>query len=194
MVEKIEVNLIPVEYRVHQKRFVIKKEVLVSSIISSILVLGVLGWGSFINGRIKTVKRETIKIEAEIRRNKPIQDEIHNLQAKQKSMLAKVNGLKEIVVDREIWIRLFEEFSREVPTNTWLTSIKDSDGVLTLSGVTEAFGEVGQFMARLVESPRFDDVKLLEIKDAGNSGDRLTFSITLSYVKTSSNSNSELDK
>jgi hypothetical protein len=49
-------------------------------------------------------------------------------------------------------------------------------------------------MARHVESPRFKVVKLVENKDSGNSGDRLSFSITLSYLGTKDNLNNESGK
>jgi Tfp pilus assembly protein PilN len=182
MVEKIEINLIPLEYRVHQRRFVLKKEVLIPILISAILVIVATSWLGFLNGRISTVTSEITRIESEIRRNKPIQDEIHVLQKKQKSMLAKVNGLKEIKVNRENWVRLSEEFSREIPVNSWLTKItqkKDDASTIELVGVTEAFGEVGQYMARLMETPRFAVVKLVEIKDKNKSGDMLEFKINV---------------
>ena len=52
MVEKIEVNLIPAEYRIHNTSFVIKKEILIPSIITAVLITISLGWVNILDKNI----------------------------------------------------------------------------------------------------------------------------------------------
>ncbi len=54
MVEKIEVNLIPAEYRIHNTSFVIKKEILIPSIITAILIVVSLTWVNILDKNIAT--------------------------------------------------------------------------------------------------------------------------------------------
>ncbi len=194
MVEKIEVNLIPSEYRVHQKRFKIKNEVLIPVLISTLLISGSFGWFKFLEKRKALLTTEIAAIESEIRANKHIQVEIENLRKKKNSMQAKIKGLKSINVNRDKWVRLFELYCKELPKNSWITDITETpngnSSQVTLKGMTEAFGEVGQYIARLVKEDALSSVKLVEIRDKGKDGKMLAFEIQQQLAASPENNNS----
>jgi len=176
MVEKIEINLIPQEYRVQTRRFTIKKDILIPIGFSSILILSMAMWNAFLVGRINSEKAETAKIVQEINENAHVQIEIASLGREQTAMETKIAGLKQISVVRDKSIRIMELYCREIPNNTWLTSLKESGNTIQVKGVTMAFGEVGQFMVQLSNNDIVNTVSLHDVKRSG-VGNTMSFSI-----------------
>lgn len=178
MVQKININLIPAEYRVYQKRFVIKREIFYPAIFSVLLVLAMFAWSSMLLRQTESVTKNIARIEMEIEANKPVQSEIKQLQDRQALMRTKVVGLKTIDVDRSRWVQFLQLFAKDLPKNSWIEKIEEKENSVTITGVTEAFAEVGQFMARLTDSPmNVAGIELLHVKDKGKNGELLEFVI-----------------
>ncbi len=177
MVEKIEINLIPHEYRVRSKRFTIKKDVLIPVVISGVLITTAVMWNAILVGRIKNAESATARIESEIAANSTIKQEIENLEVEQQAMERKIAGLKQVSVVRDKWVRLLELYCMEIPENSWLTEIKEEGPSVKITGETMAFGEVGQFMVQLMNNPLVSSVSLVEVKGKDATGSLLTFTI-----------------
>lgn len=177
MVEKIEINLIPHEYRVRTRRFTIKKDVLIPIVISGVLISTMAMWNTVLKSRIRSVQQETTVIENKIRKFASVKREIEKLGQEQAAMETKIAGLKQINVVRDKWVRLLELYCREIPNNTWLTQLTESGSTIKVKGETNAFGEVGQFMVQLMDDSLVNSVKLVEVKGKGVSGKTHTFSI-----------------
>ncbi len=176
MVEKIEINLIPQEYRVQTRRFTIKKDILIPIAISSVLILAMALWNGFLVSRINSEQAATAKIVQEINDNAHVQIEIESLGREKIAMADKITGLKQINVIRDKWVRLMELYCREVPANTWLTQLQEVESIIKVKGVTMAFGEVGQFMVQLSNNDIVNTVSLHDVKRSGN-GNTMSFSI-----------------
>ncbi len=177
MVEKIEINLIPHEYRVRTRRFTIKKDILIPIVISGVLISTMLVWNTILTGRIRSVETETVRIENEIKAYAPVKREIQKLGDEQRAMEAKISGLKQISIVRDKWVRLLELYCREIPENSWITQLTENNSIIKIKGETNAFGEVGQFMVRLMNDSLVSSVKLVEVKGKGSLVKPHTFSI-----------------
>ncbi len=177
MLERIEINLIPHEYRVKTRRFTIKKDILIPIVISGVLITVMGVWNSVLTGQIKSVQTETSRIETDIKAFAPVKREIEKLGKEQRTMETKIAGLKQINVVRDKWVRLFELYCREIPANSWLTQLTESGSTIKIKGETNAFGEVGQFMVQLSGDSCVSSVKLLEVKGKGSAGKTHSFSI-----------------
>ncbi len=177
MVEKIEINLIPHEYRVRTRRFTIKKDILIPIVISGVLI-GAMGmWNTILTGRINSVHEDTGRIENEIKAFAPVKREIEKLGQEQRTMETKIAGLKQINIVRDKWVRLFELYCKVIPANSWLTQITENGATINIKGETNAFGEVGQLMVQLSSDSSVSSVKLLEVKGKGATGKSHTFAI-----------------
>ncbi len=177
MVEKIEINLIPHEYRVRTRRFTIKKDILIPIVISGVLISTMLMWNTILTGRIRSVETETIRLENEIKAYASVKREIQKLGDEQRAMEAKISGLKQINIVRDKWVRLLELYCREIPENSWITQLTENNSMIKIKGETNAFGEVGQFMVRLMNDTLVSSVKLVEVKGKGSFVKPHTFSI-----------------
>jgi Tfp pilus assembly protein PilN len=184
MVEKIEINLIPAEYVVREKKFSINLSIFIPVIISLGLICLALIWLNMLNMQAEKEKINIANLDREIEVNKTIQQEIKVLEQKQNEMQVKVTGLKSINVNRAKWVDAFELYADIIPENTWLTAIEEDSttGIIKVSGMTEADAEVGQFMNRLFDSPSIVGVNLVEMKDAGRSGHLKSFAIQHSFI------------
>lgn len=220
MVEKIEVNLIPNEYRIHSKSVKIPKDILLSvlaTLIAISVTSGILYWKK---QKLDEVNFEINSLTSEIKTLETKEKEIGRLKANQKTFRDMKNGLNSIHVDRDTWIRLLEIYCRELPSNTWLISVDGEElgapapvqesskpkskskgkrkskkkettvavapkgpvkSKVKIKGRTEAFGEVGQFMARLQETPNIENVTVIEVKSATNNKNSFDFEIVHVY-------------
>jgi len=177
MVEKIEINLIPHEYRVRSRRFTIKKDVLIPVVISVSLIVSTVMINTILLGSIKKTEMDISSIEGQISANSTIQKEIDDLGVQQQAMERKIAGLKQISVVRDKWVRLLELYCVELPSNSWITEIKEEGASVKITGSTMAFGEVGQFMVQLMNNSLVSSVSLVEVKGKDATGSLLDFTI-----------------
>jgi Tfp pilus assembly protein PilN len=188
MIERIEINLLPAEYRYHKKTIKLQREIVYPAL-GVLLVTFVLALYTFnMDSQITQLKDDIVRTEDSFKNNKPIKDEITRLKDNKKIIEGKIVALERITVDRGKWVRLMEIFCQRLPDFTWLVSCEEKDSAILIEGKTFSFPEVANFMTRLSESSYIKTVDLsgIEQKDVSK-----TFSFIL-FCKL--NSGVELDK
>jgi Tfp pilus assembly protein PilN len=171
MVERIEINLLPAEYRVHRKTIRMQRDVVYPFmglvILAFVLVLYTFG----LENQISQLRSDIARTEDAFKRNKPIKDEISRLKDDKKIIEGKIAALERITVDRGKWVHLMENLCQRLPDFTWLVSCEEKDDALLIEGKTFSFPEVANFMSRLTESSYIKTVDLtsIEQKDASKS-------------------------
>jgi Tfp pilus assembly protein PilN len=167
MIERIEINLLPAEYRIHKKAFKLKREVVYPLLGVVIIGIGLLSWTATLQASIGQYKSEIRAIQQQIALNKPIQNEINKLREDKLTIQGKIRALERISVNREKWVKLMEEISQRLPDYTWIISIKEessSPPVLHIEGRTFSFPEVANYMSSLKESVYITSVDLSNIE------------------------------
>jgi Tfp pilus assembly protein PilN len=177
MIERIEVNLLPAEYRVHKKALQLPREIIYPALGVAILWLGLMLWTVKLDTTISQVKAQISRTEQMIRTNKPIKDEIVRLKENKNVVQGKIQALEQISVDRAKWVRIMEVVCQRLPDFTWIESCEEKDESLLMSGRTFSFPEVANFMSRLSESAYIKSVDLSGIEDRG-AGKLFSFSIS----------------
>jgi Tfp pilus assembly protein PilN len=162
MIERIAINLLPAEYRVHKKtlRFLLGVALLWSAL---------MVWDFQLDTSINRVKNEIAATEQSIRANKPIKDEIVRLRESKNVVQGKIVALEQISVDKAKWVRLMEVLCQRLPEYTWINSCDEREGTLLIEGNTFSFPEVANFMSRLSESPYIQGVDLSGIEERGQA-------------------------
>ncbi|MGM0443585.1 MAG: hypothetical protein ACQEQV_05300 [Fibrobacterota bacterium] len=214
MVEKIEINLIPNEYRVYRRKITVPKDILVSLVVSFVMILLTLLFLSWKMNEFVSLQEEVVDLTEKINSEKTVETKIKKLKSERAEALAMLNGLSSIPLDEGDWINLMEAYCRELPGNTWLSEVsgekvlpvdsdtdsdnenseqengvsdQDSAGTdirVVVKGSTESFGEVGQYMSRLKGIPEIDNVTVVEVNSYGDN-EGFTFEFTHTYaVKT----------
>ncbi len=177
MIERIEINLLPAEYRVHRKAIQLQREVVYPALGVGILWFFLMLWSFKLDTSIGQVKSTIDRTESMIRTNKPIQDEIVRLKESKNIVQGKILALEQITVDRAKWVRLMEVLCQRLPDFTWVESCEERDESLIIDGKTYSFPEVANFMSRLSESPYVKAVDLSGIEERGEPN---TFAFSIS--------------
>lgn len=181
MVERIEINLLPAEYRVHRRNFRLDREVVYPLIILVLTCLALMFWSVNIENTKGICENEIKVLEQQIAINRPIHEEIKKLRSDQLLIGEKIRALERISVNREKWVRLMEELSSRLPEYTWLISIKEENStppVIHIEGRTYSFPEVANYMSQLKDSEYVNSVDLSRIEQIDPQSRLFSFHIS----------------
>jgi len=168
MIERIEINLLPAEYRFHRKTIKLQREIVYPVLGVLLVAFGLALYTFNMESQITQLKSDILRTEESFKKNKPIKDEIARLKDNKKIVEGKIVALERITVDRGKWVRLMEIICQRLPDFTWLISCEEKDSTIVLEGRTFSFPEVANYMTRLSESNYIKAVDLsgIEQKDA----------------------------
>ncbi len=183
MIERIEINLLPAEYRFHKKRFRIHREMIYPLLGVILTGIVLVFWTLFQENSISYNKGQIAFLSQQIEQNRPIQNEINMLRSDKMAIQEKIRALERISVSREKWVKLMEELSGRLPQYTWLLSVKEENTippVLSIEGRTYSFPEVANYMSNLKDSKYISSVGLTDIEQVSSKEKVYKFSITCS--------------
>jgi Tfp pilus assembly protein PilN len=181
MMDRIEINLLPAEYRIHRRTLKLPREIIYPLLGVVILLFGLWSYTMNLDGRIHHVRGEIAGIDNAIAANKHVLNEINLLKKDKTIIQEKIRALQRINVNREKWVRLLEIFCERLPNFTWLVSIQETAGdkpTLKVDGFTFSFQEVANFMSKLSESGYISSVDLIDISQTESDDSPYRFSIS----------------
>jgi Tfp pilus assembly protein PilN len=167
MIERIEINLLPVEYRVRKRNFNLPRSIVYPVVALIVMAAGAGFYTIYLNEKQARLTEEIAAIEKEIAANKHVQDEINKLRKEKQITDQKIRALERISVDREKWVRLLEIFSVNLPAYAWVISLRDEHGPpekVQVEARTYSFPEVAQYMSKLEETEYIKSVTLTGIE------------------------------
>jgi len=157
----IEVNLLPIEFRVVRKdySFLTDRRVVWSSV--ALLVLVVAGWLHFMAlVATATAKEANIAdLKVEIAKYDTVKTQIQKFQELKTQQEAKNQSLRSISVSKKRWVRILEDLNASLPPHTWLVSVKEdpaSSDQIVIVARTYVFQEVAGFMLQIERRPFFE--------------------------------------
>ena len=180
MIDRVEINLLPAEYRVHKRGIRVSRAIVYPVLGLAFLGFFLLSWTIGLDGQIRQNKEEILRVDDTIRKNSFIKDQINRLRADKAVIQEKIMALERINVNREKWVRLMEILCQRLPDFTWIVSIDEKDQsppVLAIEGRTLSFPEVANFMSRLSESEFIRSVDLSSIEETKESVKMFRFNI-----------------
>ena len=168
MIERVEINLLPAEYRVHKRGIRISRDVFYPVFILLLLGAFLISLTFGLNTEIQQRKNEIVAVDAMIKANSYIKEQITKLKAERAIIQEKILALERINVNREKWVRLLEIMCQRLPDFTWIVSINEktqNPPVLAVEGRTLSFPEVANFMSQLSGSNYIRSVDLSSIEE-----------------------------
>jgi len=184
MTERIEINLLPAEYRVHRKRLRLPREIvwpLVGVLLEAFCIL----WFTMgLDSKIAEDQQRIADTDQSIQANQHTKTEIENLQAVHRTIQEKIRALERISVDKAKWVRLLEILADNLPRFTWLTAVEErvtspTESSLRLQASTFVFPEVADYMSKLTESEYIRAVDLSGIEQSGDQSGNAVFQFSL---------------
>ena len=181
MIERIEINLLPAEYRVHKRVIKLHREIVYPLIL--VIVGGMIIWAmtTSLKNETKMLEHKIARIEIDMKKNRHIEKEINKLRDDNKIVENKILALERINVNKEKWVRLMEIFCRCLPNYTWIVSLNENGSepsTLTLEGRTFSFPEVATYMANLKNSEYIQGVGLTNIEQKSDKEKVFSFVIS----------------
>jgi Tfp pilus assembly protein PilN len=165
MIERIEINLLPAEYRVHRRNLKLSRSTVYPVLGLAVLIFCAASISIYMQNRVSSLEDEIASLDREIKANAHIQVEINKLRADKREVELKILALERISVNREKWVRLMEIFSGSLPPHSWLMSIREeAETTVRIDARTYSFHEVASYMSRLEQSEFITAVELREIE------------------------------
>lgn len=165
----ILINLLPHREEKRRQR---KRAFFATLALSAVLGLAIAGvWyvvlqqlTSAQQARNDFLKAEITRLEAQIKDIATLRAEIEALKARQKA----VEGLQ---TDRNMPVYLLDELVKQTPEGVYLTSIKQNDQVVLVTGMAQTNERVSEFLRNtLYNSPWLERPELVEIKAISAAG------------------------
>lgn len=181
MVQLIEINLLPAEYRVHRRTLHIQRGPFYALIGVGVLIAALWAISSSVGSETQKVVNEKNAVEREIKQHSSIKAEIEQLRREKNSIDDKILALQRIGVNREKWVRLLEVLCRYLPDYTWLVSVHERAGavpVLDIEGRTRSFPDVATYMEQLKQSEFISSVDLDQLEQIDETQDIYRFRIS----------------
>jgi Tfp pilus assembly protein PilN len=183
MIERIEINLLPAEYRFHRRTIRLQREIVYPALVVILVFVFLVFWNLFQQNSISYYNGQISFLNQQIDQNRPIQNEINKLRVDKLTIQEKIRALERINVNREKWVKLMEELSGRLPEYTWLISVKEENStppLLSIEGRTFSFPDVANYMSNLKESAYVSSVDLTNIEQIDPKENIFKFFITCS--------------
>ena len=104
------------------------------------------------------LRTEIGRLEGQIKDIASLRTEIEGLKARQRAV-------EDLQLNRNVPVHLLDELVRMTPEGIYLTSIKQTDGLVLVSGVAQTNERVSEFLRiAQTDSPWLDRMELVEIK------------------------------
>ena len=96
--------------------------------------------------------------------------DIANLKSEIDSLKARQKAVEDLQTDRNTPVRLLNELVKQTPEGIYLTSIKQVDKTITVTGLAQTNERVSEFIRRTAhDSPWIEKPELVEIKISGQA-------------------------
>ena len=155
----IRINLLP--FRAARKKENIRRQVSIYVLSVAFLFIVMIYFFLQLNSTLNGLKEEEQKLQAELKTYEETIKRIAELEKKIKEIRAKLDVIKELEKNKTGPVRLLDEIAMAVPKDKlWLTSLKESGGMLTLTGTAMDNETVALFMINLEQSEHVSAVDL----------------------------------
>ena len=155
----IRINLLP--FRAARKRENIRRQISIYVLIV-VLTLTVIGYEFWtLNNQLSTLHQERDAANFELATFKKTLDEIKELEGKIREIKTKLGVINDLEKGKSGPVLLLDAIATSVPKDKlWLTSLKESNGILLLTGTAMDNETVALFMDNLKSSDQISTVEL----------------------------------
>jgi type IV pilus assembly protein PilN len=151
--------------------------ILISVLAIAVAVSGT--WWFLLKNKLDDLKE--VQRERRIERDelKPFIDKVEELEAKRALLKRKVEVINDLKQQQQGPVRILDEVSRALPELVWLTQLKMTGNLLTVTGDAMDENAVANFYSNLDSSPFFEEP---EVKNLTRKGDDFVFTLTANFT------------
>lgn len=158
----ILINLLPHREAARKRRRELFQAIMVASALGGLAIAAMIYWWFQVmiadqQGRNDFLRQEIKVLEGQIKEIATIEDEIAALQARQKAV-------EDLQSDRNLPVHLLNELVMQLPDGVYVTSLKQTDQVVTMQGMAQSNERVSEMLRNLSSNtPWFSKPELVEI-------------------------------
>ena len=161
------INLLPHRELERKKRRRDFGVALISAAIAAVVFVGLgklmyAGWIDSQNSKNNLLKKEIVKLDAQIA-------DIQDLENRKQRLVARMEIIEKLQRKRPEIVHLFDELVKTVPEGIYLTQIKQTGKKLEMRGVAQSSTRVSTFMRNIDSSSWMDNPQLQVVETAKDS-------------------------
>ena len=158
----ILINLLPHREAARKRRRETFQAIMVASALAGLAIAGLIYWwfqmqitdqqdkNNYLRGEIQVLEKQIKEIAT-------IEEEIAALQARQKAV-------EDLQSDRNLPVHLLNELVKQLPDGVYVTSLKQADQVVTMTGMAQSNERVSEMLRNLADNtPWISKPELVEI-------------------------------
>ncbi len=159
----IRINLLP--YRAAKKKENIRRQVSIFLLSLVVVALLVFWYNSHLGGKIDSLNAQINSTRDQVAKYKKINDEIAEIKKKLAVLERKIKVIESLEANRKAPVRNLDSlYQLLVEKRMWYTQIEEQGETFKLSGVAIDNQTVADYMTRVENSERFENVRLASIK------------------------------
>ncbi len=173
----IRINLLPVR-AARKKEAVQRHLVLFIAGLVALLLVGFVMYRAEAN-ELQDIQATNSRLKNEIENLKRIIGEVDEYKKQQEILEKKLEVIRRLKANKTGPVHMLDELATRIPEKLWLNKLAETDGKVTLEGVSINNEVIATFMSRLEESDYFKEVYLVSIERTEMEGLKLKkFQIT----------------
>jgi len=143
----ILINLLPHREAARKRR----REAFFVSLGASAVIGGVIAGGIYVwyAAQISNQQNRNVVLQTEIKRLEGQIKEIENLETEIAALRARQQAVEDLQADRNLPVHLLNELVKQLPDGVYLTSVKQENQVITISGMAQSNERVSELLRNL---------------------------------------------
>jgi len=162
----ILINLLPHRQAKRRHRQQLFYASLVAAALAGLVAVG--GWWFVLQQMTSAQQQRNAFLGAEIRKLEGQIRDIANLRAEIDGLKARQRAVEDLQINRNVPVYLLNEIARQTPEGVHLSSIRQTDSVVAITGLAQSNERVSEFLRNVQhQSPWLERPELVEIRVAG---------------------------
>lgn len=175
-----EINLLPWREELREER---KRQFLTVLAGVAVLALAIgLAWVAVKDAEIKNQLAINKELQTGIDSLTEEVEEISELKQKKADMLDRMTVIKRLQTDRPEIVKLFDQFVRVMPENTYVSRIEATGATFSLEGKAESNQRISALMRQMDSSIKFSEPDLTTVnadRELGDQGSSFEMNVTI---------------
>jgi len=144
-----------------------------------------LGWYTFVNAQISTQEEHNQFLSAEIKRLDAQIADVATLKTEIEALKARQKAVEDLQADRNMPVYLLNELVKQTPEGVYLTSVKQHDQQVMITGVAQTNERISEFLRNAasnspwLEKPQLVEIRAQTMQVAGSKDQRRMFSFIM---------------
>lgn len=154
----IKINLLP---HVSRKKAAVNRQAQLAGLggVAVVLVLLYAWWSMVSDSRELRSKIE--QTQQELKRYEEVAKKVAQFEADKKRLEEKIKTIDRLIASQTGPVRLMDQISRQLPSEVWLTALREAGGRITLQGYAFTDFAIAEYMTRLQrDAGLFSEVEL----------------------------------